>query len=626
MKNNNQPVAGFNGQKKPVSQKSSFTFEEELLRQLKRMEEIPFVITETRKNEVKEMLKSLLGKAQDVPVLVVEKEEDVFPLLSTYTQIFSKHASFRPTLPISPTTVGVTGLLEAPNQETYQEIFDDASKSLESLKYSLTQRGVLPVIGGFGQYIQARATSLLDQHFLLGRYPVVFVLEQEYLTEFQKEMAFFNQQIGGLKTGASPFYRPSFARCRLIPIAPMTHQEKSLYLSTQIKNLMQIEHQLIKKEALSVFVETVLARVQGKDIFTQAFNLLDSVVAEASFENKAIDSKLVLSVLNKELPIHDVAAQMKLLSDIDDRLKAQIFGQDEAIDAAYSFILGSYDDVTRQKPLVMGFFGPSGVGKTALGEEISVAINGSQASVINMSEYSSEFKASQLTGSSKGYVNSDEEGVLARIIKENPRAVLILDEFEKAHPSVRQLFLGLFDKGTIRDNKLGDLDYSKATIILTSNAGVVSTSSIGFGTQETRFVADMGAIKASFPPELLGRMDAKIMFQPLEVDTLAQIVDKFMAEFKPRFDQMGVEVTLSSQARLDFAKQGLDPQMGARPLRNLLRQHVKAPVEIGILKKRITIGSHITVQSVGCDDALLIQKAPRVLKRGKGKETRGRID
>ena len=244
-----------------------------------------------------------------------------------------------------------------------------------------------------------------------------------------------------------------------------------------------------------------------------------------------------------------------------------------------------------------------------MAEEISQALTGKKVSTINMGEYSDSFKVSILTGSSKGYVNSEEDGLLAQIVKENPKAVILLDEFEKAHPEVQRMFLGVFDKGSLYDNHSGQIDMSKTTIILTSNAGVRSNSSIGFGVNETKeYIADQELIQQEFPPELLGRIDAKVLFNPLSQEALEKIVDKFMNQMKPRFNKLGISVSLSREAKQELVEKAKDPAAGARPILSMIRQKIKTPVEIGILKKKIKKGSHIVIKNIERKEMQIISK------------------
>ena len=308
-------------------------------------------------------------------------------------------------------------------------------------------------------------------------------------------------------------------------------------------------------------------------------------------------------------PVHN---RTKALADLDARLKKKIFGQDEAVDICYESILSNLDDERREKPTVLAFFGPSGVGKTALAEEISLALTGKKASIINMSEYADSFKVSILTGSSKGYVDSDEDGLLAKIINSNPHAVIVLDEFEKAHAQVQQMFLGIFDKGSVFDNHAGQIDMRKATIILTSNAGVRCDNAIGFGnTSDPAYVADHDLIQKEFPPELLGRIDAKILFKPLSDDALKKIVGKFMGLLKPRFDKLGVRVILTPKSEQELVNKAKDPSSGARPLMSFIRQKIKTPIEIAVLKKRFNRGDTIIIENVEAKTMRIIPRSAR---------------
>ena len=388
-----------------------------------------------------------------------------------------------------------------------------------------------------------------------------------------------------------------FARTKEIEIAPLTREEKRIYFSHHIDQ-MALEEVLFCPPAVQhYFINQILDRFSHQDIFFKVFDLMNHVVRTTKKMRRLLISKKIIDkVLQEYAPLHN---RTKALMDLDKRLKEKIYGQDQAIDTCYETILSDLDDDNRTKPTVFGFFGPSGVGKTALAEEISLALTGKKVSTINMGEYSDGFKVSILTGSSKGYVDSDEDGLLAKIVKENPRAVILLDEFEKADPEVQQMFLGIFDKGALYDNHSGQIDMSQTTLILTSNAGIRPNASVGFGSSPGKeYVADKDLIQKEFPPELLGRLDAKILFNPLSQETLEKIVDKFMNQLKPRFDKFGIHVSLSAEAKQELVEKAKDPSAGARPILSLIRQKIKAPIELAFFREQIKKGDHVVIRNV----------------------------
>ena len=176
------------------------------------------------------------------------------------------------------------------------------------------------------------------------------------------------------------------------------------------------------------------------------------------------------------------------------------------------------------------------------------------------------------------------------------------------------------------------MNFSKATIILTSNAGVRQQKTLGFNTTgDVLYSADLDLIKEQFPPELLGRIDAKIMFQPLSKDALRCILDKFMGTLDKRFKAMGIKVSLSEEAKEELIKMGQDPSAGARPLMNVLRQKVKTPVEIAFFKKEIVPGNNVVVQSISKIRDFKVLPVPRIpnsysnLKINKERARRGRV-
>ncbi len=548
--------------------------------------EIPSIHISVSEQRIKELdyLETVFHSPyRNVPVLKVNRKEEALLLLGLYQYHRNNDSNFY--------TVSADNF-EITNDNNYDK--DDNIK--EGAMVVALKRPDIPVHFGMNDYIENNVLNYFVNHFLQPDMPAVIVVERKHWSMFQEELKIAQSKISGLDNSYEPYDHAGLARSAPLEISPLTKKERALYFQGYL-DIYAADNQIILTRPIQKYlINRSENQFKYDNIFLKLFEVLEHCTAEVTKrgENK-ITQKVVSQVFKKYFPVHN---PVKALADMDIRLKKKIFGQDQAIDTSFKTILSHLDNHTRTKPTVLAFFGPSGVGKTALAEEISLAMTGKKVSCINMAEYSDSFKASNLIGSAKGYVNSNEDGLLATIIKENPNAVILLDEFEKADEQVQKLFLGIFDKGNVFDNHSGDIDMTKTTIILTSNAGVKTEKSIGFDQEKQKMIADGEAVNNAFPPELLGRIDAKIFFNPLTDKAMEKITDKFMQQFKPRFDELRVQVTLSPKARQELIEDGQDPRTGARPLMALLRQKVKTPIEIGVLKKKIKPGSRVVITSI----------------------------
>jgi len=552
---------------------------------------LDFPLTPQRRKELHRFREILKSPFMNVPMLVADRQEDALPLLSLYVREEKRNEREASFFSVTPSDFGMD--YETDFSYELQKTLNTGGTIIEEGD----SPGSVPVYCDLGDYIDRDLMSKFVSNFLKPNMPAVLLARPRELESIREGIRQDMEISGGLENPVTPYEPKGLARVSELKISPLTDKEKQIYFSYHIQQIAEDNDLKCSQPVCRYFVNQMIKRFSHQDVFFKVFELMNHLVVESKHNpDGEISRSAVSKVLREKAPLHN---RTHALIDMDTRLRKKIFGQDEAIDTCYETILSNLDDERREKPTVMAFFGPSGVGKTALAEEISLVLSGKKASVINMAEYADSFKVSILTGSSKGYVDSEEDGLLAKIVTANPRAVIVLDEFEKAHPQVQQMFLGIFDKGSLFDNHSGQIDMSQTTLILTSNAGVRSDKSMGFGGSDNpTYVADKNLIQEEFPPELLGRIDAKIMFNPLSRSALEKVVDKFMNSLRPRLSQLGVRVTLSPEARSELIEKAQDPASGARPLLTLIRQKIKTPIEIDVLKKRIRRGDHIIIDSI----------------------------
>ncbi|MFQ5875154.1 MAG: AAA family ATPase, partial [Dehalococcoidia bacterium] len=223
---------------------------------------------------------------------------------------------------------------------------------------------------------------------------------------------------------------------------------------------------------------------------------------------------------------------------------------------------------------------------------------------VDMSEYMEKHTVSRLIGAPPGYVGYDEGGQLTEAVKRRPYRVILFDEVEKAHPDVFNILLQILEDGRLTDGHGRTVNFANTVVIMTSNLGTaeLQQESMGFrrekatGVDEERLKRDVErAMKQTFRPEFLNRIDEIIIFHQLTQEQIVQIVDLLMKEVQERLADRGVTVELTQEAKAWLAQMGYDPAFGARPLRRTVQRYVETPLAKKLLAKEIKEGEHVSV-------------------------------
>jgi ATP-dependent Clp protease ATP-binding subunit ClpC len=296
------------------------------------------------------------------------------------------------------------------------------------------------------------------------------------------------------------------------------------------------------------------------------------------------------------------------LLHMEERLHERIIGQDEAIHAISDAIRRARSGLKDPARPIGSFIfiGPSGVGKTELAKALAwFMFDDEEAMVrIDMSEYREQHTVSRLFGAPPGYVGYEEGGQLTEAVRRRPYRVLLFDEIEKAHPEVWNALLQILDDGRMTDGQGNVVDFRNTVLIMNSNLGteyVRKGGTLGFlqpsGTDEDREAHSKieKALKGTFRPEFLNRVDEIIMFSPLSLHEMEQIVTLQMKEIQDRLNEFGVKVDLNEKARNWLAKTGYDEAFGARSLRRALQKFVESPLSVELLGGSIPSGSSMIV-------------------------------
>ncbi len=381
----------------------------------------------------------------------------------------------------------------------------------------------------------------------------------------------------------------------------------------------QFHHVTYTAKALRSAVDLSVKYITDRFLPDKAIDLIDEAGAKnallpANKRKKTITVKEIEHIIAKIARIPEATVTMSdktRLQQLSSELKKSVFGQDKAIEVLSDAITLNRAGLGReQKPIGSFLFaGPTGVGKTEIALQLAKLLN-IELLRFDMSEYREEHTISRLIGSPPGYVGYEQGGLLTDAIAKHPHAVLLLDEIEKAHPTIYNLLLQIMDHGTLTDSNGRKADFRNAIIIMTTNAGVQDTlkQSIGFNQQDNS-TDGMQELNRVFTPEFRNRLDNIIWFQHLSQKIIAQIVDKFIDELKAQLLDKQVNCSVSHSAKAWLATKGYDKSMGARPMTRTIKEHIKKPLAQELLFGQLQHGGNVDITLK--EDALVFTYTPK---------------
>ena len=271
--------------------------------------------------------------------------------------------------------------------------------------------------------------------------------------------------------------------------------------------------------------------------------------------------------------------EQEKMKNFAEHLRKKVIGQDEAVDHVAKAIRRSRAGLkSKYRPIGSFLFvGPTGVGKTELSKVLAEELFGTRDALIrlDMSEYMEKHTVSKLIGSPPGYVGHEEAGQLTEKVRRNPYSIILVDEIEKAHPDVQNMFLQIMEDGHLTDSHGITVSFKDTVIIMTSNAGTgVKQVNVGFEkTHES--VSTFENLSDYFKPEFLNRFDAIIRFKELTEEDLLQIVDLMLHELEETIEDKDIKITVTDEAKRQLVKLGYDPRFGARPLRRVIQDKIE---------------------------------------------------
>jgi len=327
---------------------------------------------------------------------------------------------------------------------------------------------------------------------------------------------------------------------------------------------------------------------------------------KAESEVKVEDIAAVVSMWTG-IPVSKLAqTESDKLLKLEDTLHKRVIGQAEAVTAISRAVRRARAGLKDPKRPIGSFIflGPTGVGKTELARALAESMFGDEDAMIrvDMSEYMEKHSTSRLVGSPPGYVGYEEGGQLTEKVRRKPYSVILLDEIEKAHPDVFNILLQVLEDGRLTDSKGRLVDFRNTVVIMTSNVGAEALKKnkyVGFNLQdgEQKYKDMKGRmleeLKKAFRPEFLNRVDEMIVFHSLEKEHLKEIVTLMTAQLTKRLQEQDIELELTEGAQEKIAKEGYDPEYGARPLRRALQKHVEDRLSEELLKGTVLTGHNI---------------------------------
>ena len=337
-----------------------------------------------------------------------------------------------------------------------------------------------------------------------------------------------------------------------------------------------------KECALTEQIEELSKKLKLKNLTTQ--DIAEVIENWTKIPVKKITEKETQKLLNLEANLHK-----------------KVIGQDSAVEAVSRAIRRSRAGLkSTKRPPSFIFVGPTGVGKTELAKSLAYEMFGNEDSIIriDMSEYMESHSTSKLIGSPPGYVGYDDAGQLTEKVKRNPYSIVLLDEIEKAHPDVFNILLQVLDDGRLTDAQGNTVSFENTIIIMTSNAGSnLNNNSIGFGGSRIDSNKMISALKETFRPEFLNRVDEIVVFEQLNQEQLLQIVDLMLNDTKKALDNKDIKLEVSQDAKKTLLNKGTDIKYGARPLRRAIQRYLEDELSDMILRSELHNGQTVLVTS-----------------------------
>ncbi len=415
-----------------------------------------------------------------------------------------------------------------------------------------------------------------------------------------------------------------------VHIANIHVPEQIVALEEQIEKIKEQKSLVVRSQK---YEEAARLRDTEKKLIDQLDEARTLWEEQSKKQRHVVDEQNIAEVvaMMSGIPVTRVGKDEGLrLTGMNEHLKSRVIGQDKAVDLIARAIQRTRAGLKDPKKPIGSFIflGPTGVGKTELAKELARYLFDSEESLvrIDMSEYMEKFSVSRLVGAPPGYVGYEEGGQLTEKVRRKPYSVVLLDEIEKAHPDIFNLLLQVLDDGQLTDGLGRRVDFRNTIIILTSNIGSRQLkdfgTGVGFNTAAKRNATEtesnailQNALKKTFSPEFLNRVDDVIMFNALDKPDILKIIDLVLDSVYKRLLDLGFELTLTEAAREFLIEKGFDPQFGARPLKRAVQKFVEDVVAEKVIAGGFKEGEKILLDYNPEDGMRVVN--PKKVKKAK---------
>ena len=406
-----------------------------------------------------------------------------------------------------------------------------------------------------------------------------------------------------------------------VHITNMQVPKQILELEQKLEDVRELKNTVVKKQK---YEEAAKLRDDEKRLEKELLTAQERWEEESKLHRETVSEENVADVVSmmSGIPVNRIAqTESNKLAKLPELIKGSVIGQDEAVGKVSKAIQRNRAGLKDpNKPIgSFIFLGQTGVGKTQLAKVLAKELFDSEDALIriDMSEYMEKFAISRLIGAPPGYVGYEEGGQLTEKVRRKPYAVVLLDEVEKAHPDVFNMLLQVLDDGYLTDSLGRKIDFRNTIIIMTSNIGARQLKDfgqgVGFGTAARKSQEDQhqksvieNALKKSFAPEFLKRIDDVVVFNPLERADIHQIIDIELEKLYQRIKELGYILNLSEKAKDYIADKGFDKQYGARPLKRAIQKYIEDALAEEIITSKIEEGDEIFMDLDKDNDKLTI--------------------
>ena len=394
--------------------------------------------------------------------------------------------------------------------------------------------------------------------------------------------------------------------------------QKIRKLKEQIEQLKAEEQRFERAGELAKVAEIRYGKIAAAEReLKQAQERFASVQKDAPMLKEEVDEEDIAKLVSKWTGIPAgrlVEGEAQKLVHMEERLRQRVIGQDDVIACMANAIRRSRAGLSDPKRPIGSFIflGPTGVGKTELARALAEFLFDDEKLMIriDMSEYMEKHSVSRLIGAPPGYVGYEEGGQLTEQVRRHLYSVILFDEIEKAHPDVFNVLLQILEDGRLTDGKGRTVDFRNTVLIMTSNVGSTAIFELANKDPERARKEALDALRASFRPEFINRIDEIVIFNPLGKEQLAKIVGLLLKGVEKLLAERQITLELTPAAQDLLLREGYDPAYGARPLRRTIQRLIQDPLALQILEGAVLPGDHVKVDRDGQKEAMRFERAP----------------